>query len=213
MQAHRLHQQWIYRPRFMSLLRAFIAVEIPPEIHKAIEHETAPLRGALNSSLVRWVPTGNIHLTLKFLGDISPANVELLAQMLSLETAGHAPFDVKFGGLGIFPNPKRPRVIWIGIQAPDQLATLQHGLEAATAKLGYPVEKRRFSPHLTLGRVKKNLRSNEIQKIRTALEDTSIGTLGTATVTAVHLFKSDLKPAGAVYTKLHSAPLKEKLSP
>lgn len=191
----------------MSLLRAFIAVEIPPEIYQAIETKMAFLRSALNTSLVRWVPSTNIHLTLKFLGDTSPTNVELLAQMLSVETGQHQVFEIEFGGLGAFPNPKRPRVIWIRIQAPAGLKALQHGIEAASAKLGYPVEKRPFSPHLTIGRVKQNIHASGMQKIRTTLEETQVGSLGTAQITAVHLFKSDLKPTGAVYTKLFSAPL------
>ena len=193
----------------MSLLRAFIAVEIPPEIHQAIEHETASIRAALNASLVRWVPVDNIHLTLKFLGDVSPANVEMLSQMLNVEVSQHAIFAIKFGGLGAFPNPKRPRVIWVGIQAPAELEALQHGIEAAAATLGYPDEKRSFSPHLTIGRVKQNLDAAGTQKIRAVLEGTQVGALGTAQVTAVHLFKSDLKPTGAVYTRLFSAPLRK----
>jgi 2'-5' RNA ligase len=193
----------------MSLLRAFIAVEIPPEIHKAIESKTAPLRAALDSSLVRWVTTSNIHLTLKFLGDVSPANVEMLSQMLSVEVSQHTTFALKFGGLGAFPNPRRPRVIWIGIQAPVGLEALQHGIEAATATLGYPSEERPFSPHLTIGRVKQNTGGADIQKIRAALEETQVGSLGTAQVSAVHLFKSDLKPTGAIYMRLFSAPLKK----
>ena len=194
----------------MRLLRAFIAVEIPPEIHKAIEHEIAPLRAALSPSLVRWVSTDNIHLTIKFLGDISPANVDMLTQMLNTEVSQHPAFKIQFGGSGVFPNPKRPRVIWIGLQAPAELGALQHGLEAATAKLGYPVEKRPFSPHLTIGRVKPNINSTGIQKIEKALAETKIGSLGSARINAVHLFKSDLKPTGAVYTKLHAAPLKNE---
>jgi 2'-5' RNA ligase len=192
----------------MSLLRAFIAVEIPPEIHKAIESKTAPLRAALDTSLVRWVPTDNIHLTLKFLGDVSPTNVEMLSQMLSVEVSQHPTFALKFGGLGTFPNPRRPRVIWIGIQAPAGHEALQRGIETATATLGYPSEERPFSPHLTIGRVKQNAGSAGVQKIRTALEQTKVGALGAAQVSAVHLFKSDLKPSGAVYTRLFSAPLK-----
>ena len=191
----------------MSLLRAFIAVEIPPEIHKAIESKTAPLRVALDSSLVRWVETSNIHLTLKFLGGVSPANVELLTQMLNVEVGQHQPFALKFGGLGAFPNHRRPRVIWIGIQAPAGFEALQHGIEAAAATLGYPSEKRPFSPHLTIGRVKQNASPAGMQKVRNALEETEVGVLGTIQVTAVHLFKSDLKPTGAVYTQLFSAPL------
>ena len=193
----------------MSLLRAFIAVEIPHEIHQAIQKETAPIRAALNASFVRWVPPSNIHLTLKFLGDVSPTNVELLAQMLSVEISQHQSFEMEFKGMGAFPNPKQARVIWIGIQAPAGLEALQHGIEAATATLGYPTETRSFSPHLTIGRVKQNIGSAGLQKIRTVLEETRVGTLGTTCVTAVHLFKSDLKPSGAVYTRLFSAPLKK----
>jgi len=193
----------------MSLLRAFIAVEVPHDIHKAIESKTAPLRAALDSSLVRWVPSNNIHLTLKFLGDVSPANVDMLSQMLNVEVSQHCSFAIKFGGLGAFPNPRRPRVIWVGIQAPDELEALQHGIEAAAAILGYPPEKRPFSPHLTVGRVKQNINSTDMQKIRTALEKTQVGSLGTVHVSAVHLIKSDLKPTGAVYTRLFSAPLKK----
>jgi 2'-5' RNA ligase len=193
----------------MSLLRAFIAVEIPSEIHKAIESKAAPLRAALDASLVRWVPTDNIHLTLKFLGDVSPTNVEMLSQMLSVEVSQHSTFALKFGGLGAFPNPRRPRVIWIGIQAPAGLEALQRGIEAAAATLGYPSEERPFSPHLTIGRVKQNVGSADVQKIRTALEQTEVGALGTAQVSAVYLFKSDLKPSGAVYTQLFSAPLRK----
>jgi 2'-5' RNA ligase len=191
----------------MSLLRAFIAVEIPSGIHLAIEKQTASIRATLNSSLVRWVPRENIHLTLKFLGDVSPANIELLEQMLTAEVCQHRAFEMRFGGLGAFPNPKRPRVIWIGIQAPVELEALQHGIEAATATLGYPDEQRPFAPHLTIGRVKQNVNSAGAQKIRAALEQTRVGSLGTSKVSAVHLFKSDLKSEGAVYTKLFSAPL------
>ena len=194
----------------MSLLRAFIAVEIPTKIHKEIESQTAPLRDSLNASLVRWVPTGNIHLTLKFLGDISSANVEKLIQNISAEASQHPAFEIQFRGLGVFPNPKRPRVLWIGIQAPAGLEALQSQLEAATAKLGYPVEKRPFSPHLTIGRVKQPVSLADIQRIRTALEETQVGALGSTTVNAVHLFKSELKPTGAVYTRLHSAPLQTR---
>lgn len=191
----------------MSLLRAFIAVEIPPAIHQAIEKQAAPIRSGLDSSLVRWVPVENIHLTLKFLGDVSPANLDLLEQMLCAEVGQHRAFDLGFGGLGAFPNPKRPRVIWIGIQAPAGLEALQHGIEAATATLGYPDEQRPFSPHLTIGRVKQNIASADMQKIRAALESSKVGSLGTTRVSAVHLFKSDLKPSGSVYTRLFSAPL------
>jgi 2'-5' RNA ligase len=192
----------------MSLLRAFIAVEIPLEVRQGVCHATSDLQKKVGS-LVRWVPMENMHLTLKFLGDISPANVEILTQMLQAETDLFNCFDLDLDGLGSFPNLKRPRVIYIGIQAPASLKTLQRGIESASRRLGYESEERGFSPHLTIGRVKQNVTATEQQTIRRALEETRIDSLGTARVHSVHLYKSDLKPTGSVYTRLFSAPLKK----
>lgn len=192
----------------MMPLRVFIAVEIPSSIRQAIDSETESLRAALGRDLVRWVPAENMHLTLKFIGDVSPANVDMFAKMLTAETENCAPFSLTVGGLGSFPTPRRPRIIWIGIHAPAALTSLQHGLESAAARLGYEEEARPFSPHLTLGRVRQPISATDQQKVRVALEKAQVGALGTAEVTAVHLFKSDLKPSGAEYTCLFSAPLK-----
>lgn len=191
----------------MTLLRIFVAVEIPLPIRQAILDQTESLRAALGQ-LVRWVPIENMHLTLKFIGDVSPANVELLEQMLMTETIGCVPFSMRVGGLGAFPTSRRARVIWIGILAPAALESLQRGVESAAARLGYESETRPFSPHLTIGRVRQQVRASDQQRVRAALERTQVGDLGAAEVTAVHLFKSDLKPSGAEYTRLFSAPLK-----
>lgn len=193
----------------MSLLRAFIALEIPSKVQEAIFRATSNLQKGTRS-FIRWVPAENIHLTLKFLGDISPANVEFLTQMIRTEADAYHCFEIHLTGLGSFPSPKRPRVIYIGIQAPTELEALQHSIEAATRRLGYASEDRSFSPHLTIGRVKNALHisADDQQKIRHALEETKIDSLGTARVDSVHLYKSDLKPTGSVYTKLFSAPLR-----
>lgn len=191
----------------MSLVRAFIAIDISPEIRTAIDKQTASLRNALGPSLMRWVPTKNVHLTLKFLGEISAKNIEILTQLLDVEASQHEVFEIHFGGMGTFPNAKRPRVFWIGIQAPQELLSLQRGIEAATTKLGYPVDKRAFSPHLTIARVNKNIKPHGREKIREVLREAHAGTLGSIQVKAVHLYKSDLKPSGAVYTQLHLARL------
>jgi RNA 2',3'-cyclic 3'-phosphodiesterase len=200
----------------MSLLRTFIAVEIPPQMQKTIQQQTEPLRKKVGSSLVRWVPEQNLHLTLQFLGNISPANVDLLTQMLRAEADSCPSFEIELSGLGSFPNLKSPRVIYIGIQAPAcpepgrraELEALYHGIQSASARLGYESESRPFSPHLTIGRVRQNVSSSEQQKIRRALEETKIDSLGIARVDSVHLYKSDLKTTGSVYTRLYSAPLK-----
>src|SRR6201988_767146 len=140
----------------MSQLRAFIALEIPAEVQKDIYHATSGLRSGIGS-LVRWVQVGNMHLTLKFLGDISPANMEILIPMIRAEADSYHCFDIRLTGLGSFPGPKRPPVIYVGIQAPAELGALQHAVESATRKLGYESVDRSFSPHLTIGRVKQNI--------------------------------------------------------
>jgi 2'-5' RNA ligase len=191
----------------MSLLRAFIALEIPATLQHTIQESTLGLRQTLGDELIRWVPVQNIHLTLKFLGDVSSTNLDLIKQMLSAEAAQHSCSEMQVKGIGSFPNSRRPRVIWIGLQAPPVLESLQHSIESASARLGYGADEKSFSPHLTVGRVKQNLSAPEIQRIRAALEETQIGLLGIVQVDAVHLFKSDLHPSGSVYTKLFSAPI------
>ena len=192
----------------MSLLRAFIAVELPLDIRKTVCAATSKLQNEV-AGLVRWVPIENMHLTLKFLGDVSPSNIDLLSGMLRAETDLFHCFELRLIGLGSFPSLKRPRVIYIGIQAPAVLESLQRGIESASHRLGYESEERGFSPHLTIGRVKQNATVTEQQMIRRALEETKIDSLGTARVDSVELFKSDLKPTGSVYTRLFSAPLKK----
>lgn len=193
----------------MSLQRAFIAVEIPAEIQQNVHKETANFRKGIES-LIRWVPSQNMHLTLKFLGDVSPSSVEFLIQMLRNE-AGNIPcFNLQLAGLGCFPNLRQPRVIYVEIHAPAALDALQRSIESAARRLGYESEERPFSAHLTLGRVKQNITAVDQQKIRRAIEGIQVDLLGTARVDSVHLYKSELKSSGSVYTRLYSAPLKKQ---
>ena len=190
------------------MLRSFIAIEIPVEIQNAISHSTTALQRALPKPIIRWVSPQNVHLTLKFLGDVSPANLERLAEVLKIEAAVHGMFSMPVGGIGAFPTSRRARVIWIGLEAPPALVALQRGVEAASARLGYTREDRPFSPHLTIGRVGQNVTAADLQKIRTALDGTSVGSLGMVDVNAIHIFKSDLQPGGSVYSHLFALPMK-----
>lgn len=191
----------------MGHIRAFLASEVPAPLQDAIHSATIDLRKSLGNDLVRWVPIHNVHLTLIFLGDISSSSLDLIKQMMTTEAAQIRAFEMKVEGLGSYPNARRPRVLWVGLNAPAALSYLQHALEAASARLGYEPEDREFSPHLTIGRVRQNVSAADQQKIRTALEETRVGNLGTTCVDGVHLFKSDLQPSGSLYTKLFSAPL------
>ena len=190
------------------MLRSFIAIEIPAGIQNAIAENIASIKHELPKPLVRWGTPQNVHLTLKFLGDVSPANLKRLADMLIEVAASHETFDVSVGGLGAFPTHKRARVIWIGLDAPPALAALQHAVDAAAAQLGYPKEERPFSPHLTIGRVSQNASASDLQHIRSALESTKVGILGTIRVQAIRIFKSNLQPGGSVYTLLYNLSMK-----
>ncbi len=192
----------------MPVIRAFIAIDLSPEIRRRLDQVSSQLKQRLDGIPIRWVPASNIHLTLKFLGDVSLNNLEMLKKVLQTEVEGHHPFEVSVGGLGAFPTVRHPRVVWIGVEAPTDLASIQRGVDSAMGKLGYAQEDRPFSAHLTLGRVSRNANSRDTHQIGETLEATKIGFLGVVQVDAILLFKSDLQPTGSVYTKLFSAPLK-----
>jgi 2'-5' RNA ligase len=191
----------------MSVIRAFIAINLSPEIYQQLDQVLAGLGSKLPGSFVRWVPARNIHLTIKFLGDVSISSQEMLMQALQVEANRHPSFDVSVGELGVFPSLRRPRVIWIGVEAPPELAALQHSVEAEMARLGYAPEDRPFSPHLTLGRVARNASSDEISRISDVLGKSKVGFLGAFRVQSVHLYRSDLQPGGSIYTRLFTANL------
>ncbi len=193
----------------MNHLRAFIAVDPPDSLQDAIEKNTILLRETLGDDLVRWIPAQNMHLTLKFMGNIAAAHVDFLKQLITRAADSHPPFDLQISGLGSYPNSKLPRVLWAGIHAPADLASLQKAIEAGASRLGYERDGRPFSPHLTLGRVRQNINPAALQRVRTALDSIQISAIGSARIDSVHLYKSELHSSGSVYTKLFSAALKQ----
>ena len=191
----------------MNVIRAFIAINLSDEVHQGLERVLKDVKSRLPGGAVRWVHVENIHLTIKFLGDVSVSSLELLTTMLQTEAARHQQFEFSVGGIGAFPTPRRPRVVWVGIEAPAELSGLQRGVEAEMARLGYAPEERPFSPHLTIGRVTRNADPGELHQLSSVLDTYKVGFLGVTRVQAIHLFRSDLQPGGAVYTRLHSAAL------
>ena len=189
----------------MAVIRAFIAIDLSAEIIQRLEEVAGQLKQRLAGMQIRWVPVENIHLTLKFLGDVSMTNLEVLKKILLSESSNHPTFEMSVGELGAFPSLRRPRVIWVGITAPSELNALQHGIETETARLGYQHENRDFSPHLTLGRISRNASSQEAHQIGQVLDSFKVGFLGATRVREVYLYRSDLRPGGAVYTRLMTA--------
>jgi 2'-5' RNA ligase len=192
----------------MSVIRAFIAIEISAEIRRGLEQASAQLRKQLPAAPVRWVTPKNIHLTLKFLGNVSLANLGVLEELIRSEAVSHPFFELSVGEVGAFPSFRRPRVVLVQVQSPPELAHLQRGLEEQSRRLGYEPERRPFTPHLTLGRISHNASNAQLLEIGKTLESARIGFLGAMQVEAVNLYRSDLHSSGAVYTCLYSAKLK-----
>lgn len=133
--------------------RLFLAVALPPDVRALVRSIIDELAG--QDWPVRWVAAGNAHLTLHFLGDTDPARAELLRLALPGIVADTAPFTLRTAGLGVFPNQRRPRVLWLGLHGPvHRLESLQRSLGTALQELEFPVEEHGFSPHITLGRAR-----------------------------------------------------------
>ena len=192
----------------MNQIRTFIALDFPLSILDSIEQQTHRLRQTLGEEAIRWVPTHNLHLTLKFLGNVPVSHLEFIKQMLAQVAESTPQFDMQIGGIGSFPSSKRPRVLWVGIHAPTSLASLQRMIEEGANRLGFEKEERAFSPHLTVGRIRQGIDVKEIQKISNAISTIQLGKIGTARVDSVHLYKSALNSEGSIYTKLFTTPLR-----
>lgn len=186
--------------------RAFVAIELPSELQQGLNQVITGLQKHTGKA-IRWVAPDNIHLTLKFLGSVSSARLNPLMDAIRAEAQRHRVFEVTIAGIGAFPNQKRPRIVWAGVQAPARLAELQLELERETDRLGYPREERGFSPHLTLGRVAQYASPQDVKQIADAVNTAVVGEIGRVRVDSLHLFRSDLQPGGAIYTSLLCARL------
>jgi len=185
-------------------MRAFVAIPLPVECQTMLDQMQQELRSS--GAEVGWVAIPSIHLTLKFLGEVSPEIIPGLAESLKSAPEPESGFELRLHGIGCFPNQRNPRVIWCGIDGDtDALQRLQKRVEAVCDRFGFPPEDRVFNPHLTLGRVKGkgNLQPLvDCIKIGSALERRF-------KVDHFNLYKSTLKPKGAVYAILDTIGLHE----
>jgi 2'-5' RNA ligase len=186
-------------------LRTFVAFTLPKDIAATLETVKASL--VAYGFKVRWVSLENIHLTLKFLGDIKKKDIDPIAHALRETVAGRDPISFRVSGLGMFPGMHRPRVIWVGLTGEiDRIVDCQQVLDTHLSAVGFPREKRPFKGHITLGRVKGRIRPDRLlEALTTCSAYESIPVI----VDRMHLIQSDLKPAGASYTALRTAPFTE----
>lgn len=182
-------------------VRSFLAIEVSPEVRQRIGRIQERLGMYLKG--IRWTRPEGIHLTLKFFGDIYEGDVAAIAGAVEGRAAAEAPVHLRAGGLGAFPNAGRARVLWIGLDGDlERLSRLQRDLDGALEGLGYPREKRSFKPHLTLGRAQ----GERILGVQDVLRKGESHQAGSFEAGALVLFRSELKPGGAVYTKMAEFP-------
>jgi len=181
----------------MARIRTFIAVDLPGQIKDRIGEIISPLKPLSRS--IRWVRPEGLHLTLKFLGEIPEEQLPDIFSALETALSEWSTFRFRLSGLGGFPNLRRPRVLWIGIrEGGDPLRELAGAVDRALVSCGFPPEKRPFSPHLTIGRVRSPQGLQEVLEQLPAIDCTS----EPITAGAVKVMKSQLKPTGAEYSAL-----------
>jgi 2'-5' RNA ligase len=185
-------------------IRTFIALELPPSVISLLEK----VQDDLKSMKIRakWVRPENIHLTLKFLGNINPDDIDNIGGAMMDAVDDFAGINLVARGVGVFPGIKRPRVIWVGLGGQIQLLfAMQRALEDNLEALGFRKEKRPFKGHLTLGRIRQTIDPSMIHQI---MREYATLPSEKFTVRRIILFKSDLKPTGAVYSQLQQAVFK-----
>jgi len=179
-------------------MRLFIAIEIPQEIRGAYSALLKEFRGI--APQVKWVRAENLHVTLKFLGETQLDKLPELRNALA-EVRSPEPVQLEFRGLGFFPNEKRPRVFWGGMGASSNLQSLAATIDQAAHRLGFPLEDRAFTPHLTLARFQS---PGIAPQLLEAIRVRNSHAFGSLTAASFHLIESKLKPAGAEYTTVQT---------
>jgi RNA 2',3'-cyclic 3'-phosphodiesterase len=181
-------------------MRAFIAIDLPDSLHAALRQAQQALRSACPEA--RWTRPEGIHLTLKFLGEISVAQVKQVVASLT-PIGKFEPFRVDVQGFGFFPQARRPRVFWVGVGAPPALAQLVARVEVEMERVGFPREERAFTPHLTLARFQV---PRPQPALEAALARQETASLGGFEASEFFLFESKLSPQGALYQKVARFP-------
>ena len=178
-----------------DVVRTFICIEIPQSIKGRINRLQEILRQL--DAQISWTKPSNIHLTLKFLGGVEAARIERVKKALERAANGIGPFEVEVSGSGCFPSARSPRVLWVGFSnVPELLQHLYSNIEDELAREGFEREKRKFSPHLTIGRIRAPRNSARVAEALIASGFESEAFIATEVI----LMRSDLKPAGSIYT-------------
>jgi len=185
-------------------IRSFLAFELPEQIKDTVSRVSGEIKKTHLD--VRWVKVDNIHLTVVFMGSIQRDLLDHMGPLMGKICRNFGPFHISLKGVGVFSNRRNPRVLWIGLDGDmERMSRFRDALQKDLEPFGIKEEKKRFNPHLTLGRFRKGAKTGApLDAILEKYEDL---TSPTGLLSELILFKSDLKPGGAVYTKLNAWPL------
>jgi len=191
-----------------TIIRTFVAIELPDEIAAGLSRTITCLRAHVADSDIKWVTPGNIHVTLKFLGNAPVSKLEEIRQALAAVCAAAEPMQLEIKELGAFPSARAPRVIWAGLEGDiGALAALAGQMDEVLEPLGFPREHRPFAPHLTLARVRDEATNATRATLSSAMATTSVtGHLSFRADTA-SLMKSQLTPRGPLYSRVSRLPM------
>lgn len=187
-------------------IRSFVAVDLTEGVRQKVSEILERLQKGARFTGARpaWVQPGNVHLTLKFLGQIDEGQREAVVRALAPIAARHAPHTVRVRGLGVFPSPRAPRVVWIGVKKATPLFRLQEEVDRALVALGFPEEDREWSPHLTLARLKSMRGARALMDV---VASHGAWDCGDWPIHECVLYQSTLRPTGSIYTPLARFPL------
>lgn len=188
-------------------MRLFVALDVPDETRRALGETIRRFESVCNGA--RWMQAESIHITLKFIGEVEEAKLPTIKDSLA-NVKSSGPIEIAFRNFGFFPNERRPRVFWLGIEAGPDLAALAANISSALEPVGISREKREFRPHLTLARFKTE---KGLPKLREVVAPLARQSFGDTVATQFHLYESMLNPGGAVHTKLASYGFAEGATP
>ena len=185
-------------------IRCFVAIEIP----ETIQNQLARIQGTLRDQIQKasWVKPSNIHLTLKFLGDVDPNDLDPIGEAIEEVTSRHRSFSMRIGGLGAFPNFVRPRVLWSGVTVGSEpVSALAQDINVALSNCGFLLDTKKFNPHLTIARLKERV---DLRPYANQYRQYDRISGAEMRVNTISLIQSQLHPTGAIYSTLQSYSLR-----
>ncbi len=192
---------------YKSPIRAFIAIELPAVIKQNLKVLINTLLKEIESREIKWVNPENIHLTLKFLGETDLLTIQKITDQINANSKSLTSPELQIFGIGAFPDLRKPKVLWAGCSKNKELDYLFTRINSICVDLNFPAEKRSFSPHLTIGRLKTTHSQITVNKIHTSFNKYQSIRLGSFSTPYLTIFQSELKPAGPIYTVLQKIDL------